>query len=443
MSIRISEKFTFTGLIKFSLPAIFMILLTSLYTAVDGVFISRFVGSDALSAVNIILPIDGIMCGIAIMFGTGGSAIIGKKLGEGNIKEAKENFSLITVAAAVFGFILTVFLMVFMESVLRFLGASNRLLPYCMDYGRILFLFAIPYILQVMFNLLFVTAGKSKLALIVTVISGVMNLVLDYLFIVPLNMGIAGAAWGTAISRLFGGLFPVFYFIFYRSGLCFNRSKLDWAVIGAAMFNGSSEMVSNLATSVTTFLFNITMMELLGEEGVAAMTIVLYTVFIYTAVYLGFANSAAPIISYNYGSKDIPYLKKIFCYCLIFISVSSAVMLLITFLTAKTMIVMFVEYGTFVYDLAYHGYQIFAWNFLFAGINIFSSALFSAFSNGKVSATISFLRTLVFIVGALLILPKLFGVDGLWLAVPAAEFLTFIIVIPLLIVYGKKRYHYR
>ena len=152
MSIRISEKFTFTGLIKFSLPAIFMILLTSLYTAVDGVFISRFVGSDALSAVNIILPIDGIMCGIAIMFGTGGSAIIGKKLGEGNIKEAKENFSLITVAAAVFGFILTVFLMVFMESVLRFLGASNRLLPYCMDYGRILFLFAIPYILQVMFN---------------------------------------------------------------------------------------------------------------------------------------------------------------------------------------------------------------------------------------------------------------------------------------------------
>ena len=442
MTNSISQKFTLTSLFRFSLPSILLLILTSLYTAVDVVFVSRFVGSDALSAINILLPLDSIIIGLSIMFGTGGSAIIGFKLGAGREQEAKENFALITITAIVTGAVVTVLFVLFLPSVIPMLGASDRLFPYCTDYGYILVLFAVPYILQVMFNSLFITAGKPNLALAVTAIAGVMNLGLDYLFIVIFKMGISGAAWGTALSRAFGGLFPVIYFMVNKKGLHFCRPKPDWKVIGRTITNGSSEMVSNIASGVTTFLFNITMMKLLGEDGVAAMTIVLYTQFIYSSVYFGFSNSCAPVISYNYGSGNTLHLKKLFRYCLFIIGGSTVLMLGLSFFAARPLIALFTPAETSVFPLAYHGYVIFIWNFLFAGINVFASSLFSAFSNGGISALISFLRTFVFIIGSLMTLPSFLGVDGLWLAVPVAEALTGFIAVPLMLIYGKRTYSY-
>ena len=442
MQISISRKFTFLSLIKFSLPAIGMLILTSIYTAVDGIFVSRFVGSDALSSINIVLPLDGLMTGAGIMFATGGSAIIGRKLGEGKEQEARENFTLITIAATIAGVIGTLFILMFLSQTMGFLGASERLLPYCTDYGRILFAFAVPYVLQVMFGTLFVTAGKPNLALVVTLICGIMNVVLDYLFIAVWDMGISGAAWGTVISRSFGGIFALIYFAATKDTLRFTGLKWSGRVIWQTISNGSSEMVSNVASGITTFLFNITMMKMIGEDGVAAMTIVLYTQFIYTAIFFGFANSSAPIISFNYGSKDIVYLKKVFRYSMGIIGGSTLIMLLCSILFAKPLLMLFTTPESSVYRLAYHGYLIFIWNFIFAGFNIFASSLFSALSNGLVSAGISFLRTFVFMVGAILILPQFIGINGIWLAVPAAEFLTCIIAIVLTVRYGRKQYHY-
>lgn len=438
----ISTKFSLPVLVKFSLPAIFMLILTSIYTSVDGVFVSRFVGSDALSAINIVLPLENIMCGIAIMFGTGGSAIIGRKLGEGKQAEANENFSLVTVAATAMGLALTIAVFLFMFPIMRFLGASDRLIPYCIDYGRVIYAFAVPYILQIMFNTLFITAGKPNLALAVSVISGLMNIALDYFFIVFLEMGISGAAWGTVISRLFGGIFPVVYFMKKRDGLYFKKPKVDWYVIMHSMGNGSSEMVSQIATGITTLLFNVTMMKRMGEEGVAALTIVLYAQFIFNAAYMGFSNSAAPIISFNYGSKDTAYLKKLFRYCMAIIGSSTLLMIAGSLIMVRPLLDLFIPQGGTVYELAYQGYLIFIWNFLFSGFNIFASALFSALSNGKVSALISFLRTFVFIIGAILILPVLWGVNGIWLAIPVAEFLASVVAVPLILRYGKITYGY-
>ena len=442
MDIQISKQFTLTGLLRFSLPTIVMLILSSVYTTVDGIFISRFVGSDALSALNIVVPLEYFMYGVAIMFGSGSSAIIGRKLGEGKTSEAKENFTLITIVALITGAVFTMLVRTCITQIAGILGASERLMPLCLEYGKILFSFIVLHIIQVMYNTLFVTAGKPNLALAVTVICGLMNICLDYLFIVVFHMGIAGAAWGTVISRTFGGIFPILYFLINRKGLCYVRPERDRKVIMYTMTNGSSEMVGNLATAITTFLFNISMMKLVGEDGVAAISIILYAQYVFTAIFFGFSTSAAPIISYNYGKGDTVYLKRLFRYCLYIIGGSTAFMLIIAGLAAKPLIGVFSEPGSPVYQLTFHGYMIFIWNFVFTGYNIFASALFSAFSNGLVSAIISFMRTLVFIVAMILILLIFCGIDGLWLAIPLAEILTMFIAVPCLIKYGKRKYYY-
>lgn len=442
MEIQISKKFTLPGLLRFSIPAIVMLILSSVYTTVDGIFVSRFVGSDALSALNIVLPLEYFVYGVAVMFASGGTAVIGRKLGEGKLEEAKDNFTLITLAAVCLGILLTLTVQLGFTSIVRMLGASDRLLPLCGAYGSVLFAFIVLHIVQVMYNTFFVTAGKPTLALSVTVICGLMNICLDYLFIVVFRMGIAGAAWGTVISRAFGGIFPLVYFLADRKGLCYVRPHMDVPMLLRSMANGSSEMVANLAMAVTTFLFNVSMMRMAGEDGVAAVSIILYAQYIFTAIFFGFSTGAAPVISYNYGSGDTKYLKKLFRYCLWIIGGSTLLMIGTVLLTAQPLIAVFAEKGSSVYVLTYHGYLIFIWNFVFAGYNIFASALFSAFSNGLVSAVISFLRTLVFIVIAVLTLPVFWGIDGLWLAVPIAEALTFVVAVFCLIRYGKHTYHY-
>ena len=409
MEIQISKKFTLPKLLWFSIPSILMLVLVNFYTMVDGIFVSNYVGSDALSSINIDLPIDFLLYGIGVMFGTGGSAIIGRQLGEGKHQEAKKSLSLITLVSAIAG---------------------------------ILFASAMFCILQVINNTLLVTAGKPKLALVLTMISGGLNVGLDYLFIVVMDMGICGAAWGTSISRIVGGVIPVIYFFCAGKGLCYVKPRFRGWVVRRTITNGSSELLSNLAAAITTFLFNISMMELVGEDGVAAITIILYLQYLFTAIYFGFATSAAPIISYNYGQGDEDYLKKVFRYSLTLIGVGTTLMIVLSILLARPLITVFTDPAGRVYELTYHGYMIFIWNFVFAGFNIFASSMFSAFSNGLISAIISVLRTLVFIVALILILPRLWGIDGLWLSVPLAELLTLIIAIPLLICNGKKVYHY-
>lgn len=437
----ISKEFTLPSLIKFTMPTILMLVFVSTYTIVDGIFVSRYVGTTALSAMNIVFPLINILIGLGVMLGTGGSAIIGRRLGEGKEEEAHSAFTLITAFAIGTGLIISILCLIFIRPLSVFLGADENLLPYCVTYGRVMMAFYAVSVVQTLFQTLFVTAGKPNLGLWLNVAAGVSNIVFDYVFIVLLDMGIVGAAWGTVSGFLVGGIPALVYFAKPRTVLYFVRPKWNGATIAHTLLNGSSEMVTSGAMAVTTFLFNLAMMKLLGEDGVAAITIMLYAQFLFTSAYLGFASGAAPIFSYNYGNRNIPQLKRLFKMCLGIILVSSGVCFGASYLLAVPTITIFASPETNTYAITLYGYKIFVWNFLFAGINIFASSFFTALSNGKVSAAISFLRTFVFVAGSILLLPKFLGIDGIWLAIPAAEAVTVLVAVFFLTV-NRKQYHY-
>ncbi|WMI80436.1 MATE family efflux transporter [Anaerotignum sp. MB30-C6] len=441
MQNELAKDFNLSSLLRFTLPTITMLIFIATYTIVDGIFVSRYVGTDALSAINIIFPLIHVMIGVGIMLGAGGSAVIGRKLGEGKMDEARRNFTLITIFTTILGLVLSGVCLAFITPLSRFLGANEVLLPYCQDYGRVLFTFYSVSVVQVLFQTFFVTAGKPHLGLWLNVASGFANIFFDYLFIVVMGMGVEGAAWGTVSSFLIGGLPPLWYFAKPRATLYFLKPKWDGNVILRSMLNGSSEMVTSSAMAVTTFLFNLAMMEYLGEDGVAAITIVLYAQFLFSAAYMGFSNGVAPIFSYIYGNQNIPRMKKMFKMCVKVILVSSVVISVFSFFMATPTIAIFTSKNTATYEITLQGYHIFAWCFLFAGINIFASSFFTALSNGTVSAIISFLRTFVFVTTCILFLPHVFGINGVWLAVPIAEALTATLALILLFV-NKKRYHY-
>lgn len=437
----ISKDFTLFSLIRFTLPTIVMLVFMSAYTIVDGIFVSRFVGTTALSAINIVFPLSSFLMGIGIMLGTGGSAIIGRQLGEGTEEHARETFSLIVFFTLFVGVALSLVCFICITPFSRILGADDTLLPYCVDYGKILMLFYSASVLQVLFQTLFVTAGKPTLGLGLNLLSGVANIVFDYVFIVLCDMGITGAAWGTVVGYLIGGVLPLLYFARPRTVLYFMKPKWDCSAILSAMLNGSSEMVSSLASAITTFLFNISMMHFAGEDGVAAITIILYAQFVFSATYLGFSNGVAPVISYNYGNRNIVRLKRLFRMCIGVIAVFSIAGLGFSYLMAVPAVAVFAPVGSNTYAIALDGYRIFMWNFLFAGINIFASSFFTALSNGKVSAAISFLRTFIFVVGSILILPHFLEINGIWLSIPVAEGCTMLIALFFLCAY-RKVYHY-
>ncbi|MDO4530670.1 MAG: MATE family efflux transporter [Bacillota bacterium] len=441
MQNELSREYHLSSLIRFTLPTIIMLVFVATYTIVDGIFVSRYVGTTALSAMNIVFPLINILLGLGIMLGTGGSAIIGRKLGEGRTEAARSAFTLITAFAIGTGLIISLLCLVFIRPLSLFLGADETLLPYCMEYGSIMMTFYTMSVVQTLFQTLFVTAGKPNLGLWLNVGAGVANIFFDYLFIVKLNMGIAGAAWGTVSGFLIGGIPALVYFAKPRTVLYFVKPKWNGSIILRTVLNGSSEMVTSGAMAVTTFLFNISMMELLGEDGVAAITILLYAQFLFSSAYLGFSSGAAPIFSYNYGARNIVQLKRLFKMCVGIILVSSLVCFGVSYLLAVPTIAIFTPKDSTTYAITLYGYQIFVWNFLFAGINIFASAFFTALSNGKVSALISFLRTFIFVAGSILILPKFLGIDGIWLAIPAAEAVTVLIAVGFLAA-NRKHYHY-
>lgn len=441
MSNSITKDFKFFSLIRFSLPTMIMMIFMSLYTIVDGIFISRLLGTDALSASNIVFPVISIILAVGIMLSTGGSALIARKLGEGKEKEARESFSFLLLISFLFGVIILILGILFIKPIICILGATDVLLPYCIDYLSVSLFLAPAAMLQMMFQTFFVTAGKPFIGLLLTISGGIANMVLDYLFMGPFQMGISGAALATGIGQLIPAVIGLFYFFFIRHSLYITKPVFRFSVIKESCLNGSSEMVTNLSCAIVTYLFNITMLNFLGEAGVAAITIVLYGQFLFNALYMGFSMGVAPVISYNYGSQNHPLLRRIFKICINFISISSIIITLTALVSSPVIVGIFTPTGTDTYYIAQTGFFLFSINYLFAGINIFASSMFTAFSDGKVSAWISFIRTFVLIVLNILLLPYFLGVNGVWLAVPVAEFMT--LFLSVYFFYKKRKlYHY-
>lgn len=419
----LSQDFNTLTLLRFAAPTIFMMIFMGLYTIVDTIFVSRFVNTDALAAINIVCPVVNLTVGIGGMLAAGGNAIIARKMGCGKTREAKENFTLLLLVGLVLGIILAAAGLLYMEPMLFSLGASQRLLPYCKEYLTILCLFLPANILQSLFQNLFVTAGKPGLGLGLSLAAGQANILLDYIFMVPLNMGITGAALGTGIGYLIITVAGVWFFANSKGTLSIVKPKWDFSVLLESCFNGSSELVSQLASAITTFLFNITMIRWLGEGGVAAITIMIYSQFLLSTLFIGYGIGVAPVLGYNYGSKNLVRQKAVFRISMRFILVVSSMAFLASWFGGVAITTLFAAPGSEVYRIATEGFRIFSFAFLFCGINIFTSAMFTALSNGKTSAILSFLRTLGFVTIGLLLLPKLCGVIGIWLAVPLAEFI--------------------
>ncbi|RGD74514.1 MATE family efflux transporter [Anaerofustis stercorihominis] len=441
MNNSISKEFNLSSLIKFSLPTIIMMLFMALYTIVDGVFVSRIVGINGLSAINIIEPLMNLFFGAAIMFGTGGSAIIGRKIGEKKDDEANGDLSLIVLTVFIISAVMSVISLLFLDKIIYFLGASDVLFKYCYDYLKICLTFIPLLMFQLVFSSLFVTAGKPALGLAFTIIAGITNIFLDYIFMVPMDMGISGAALGTTIGYMIPSAAGLIFFIFNKKGLHFGKIDKNLKVLTECMTNGASEMVGHVSMCITNWMFNVTLMRMLGEQGVAAISLLLYAQFLFNSMYMGFSSGVAPIISYNFGSENKLQLQRIFKNSIKIIMVSTVTIFVMSLVFAQDVVSIFIPKSSDTYGLAIRAYLLFSVTFLFSGFNIFASSMFTALSNGKISALISFMRTFVFIAGAIILLPLVIGVDGLWLAIPIAEVLALIISITC-IVKQKDRYNY-
>lgn len=438
----LAREFHTVSLIKFALPNIGMMIFLSLYTIVDGMFISRLVGTTALSAINMSFPLNSLQMAIGIMLGTGGSAIIARRQGEGRADEARQNFTMLVTVAALVGLCFAVLGNIFLDPILRVLGTSELQWADCRIYTLIQLAFAPMLFLQTSFQTLFVTAGKPGLGLLTSVGGGITNMVLDWLFIGPMNMGVAGAAIATCLGYCVPSVIGLVYFFRNRNGsLFFVPFKFDGATLAAACGNGSSEMVSNIANAVTTFMFNMLFMRYRGEDGVAAITIAMYFQFVFTAVYFGFSMGVAPVISYKFGERNIPQLGRIFRICMTFVLACSLGAYLLSWVTLEPALTLFTPRGSGVYEIAMSGFPIYAVSFLLMGTSIFASSLFTALSDGLVSAIISFSRTLVFLAAMLLLLPLILEELGIWLAVPVAEGLGVMVSVYFLLK-GRKTYQY-
>ncbi len=429
---------SFKSIFRFTFPSIVLMVFTSLYVMVDGIFVARLISTDALSALNIIYPLVNIFMAIGIMMATGGSAICAIKLGQAKDYEARQDFSSFLIAATILSVIIAYLLWLNIEALIYALGSNQQIYQLCYDYAWPMLFFGPVFVMQVILQFFCITAGRPALAVIITLIGGLSNIVLDYLLIATFNLGILGAALATGLGALFSVIYGLIWFIWGKNNsLRLTKPNFKLITMAKAAINGSSEMVSNIATAITTYLFNITMMNLVGSAGVAAITIVLYAQFLLTAIYLGYANGVAPLISFNYGEQNKPKLQALIKISLKFIMMSSIIISICSLIFAPSIAAIFADNATEVSNIAVPGLRIFTIGFLFSGLNIFCSSMFTAFANGKVSAFISFLRTFLFIGGAILILPQILDITGVWLAVPIAEALTVIISIILLKRYRK------
>lgn len=423
----LAQNWRTATLLRFAAPTMFMMLFMGLYTIVDILFVARFVGTDALSAINIVCPVTNLIVGLGTMLAAGGNAILSRKMGAGMHQEAKEDFTLLILAGTLIGVLLFALGTLSMTPLLQFLGASPRLWPYAQDYLWLMLLFAPASMLQTLFASLFVTAGKPTLGALLSISAGIANIILDYVFIVICDLGIRGAALGTGMGMLLPALGGWILFSHKKGILHFTKPILRWQVLTESCLNGASELVSQCATAVTTLLFNRTMMQLAGEDGVAAMTIIIYSQFMLQTLFIGYGMGIAPIIGYNHGSNNHPMQRRIMRTSLSLIGLSSLLLFALSRWHTAKLIACFAMPNTTVYSLAIQGFTLFTWSLLFCGTNLFISAAFTALSNGRLSATLSFLRTFGLLAPFILILPNIANTTGLWLAIPLAESIMWVI----------------
>ncbi len=443
MPINISDKFDYKKLLRFTFPSIVMMLFTSLYVIADGYFVSNFCGKTALASVNFSYPVLMILGSIGFMFGTGGSAIISKKLGEKKDEEANNIFSFLVIFSLFLGIILTVFGLLFMEKIAYLMGARGELLDLTTLYGKIILTCLPAYILQYEFQCLFVTANKPKLGLYVTVAAGVSNIILDWFFICILNTGVAGGAIATAASQLVGGIIPFVYFLRKNTSLLRLRLHFKWdgKSLLKAVTNGSSEFMGNISASIVSAIYNLQLLKYSGEDGLAAYAVIMYVNIIFMSLFIGYSVGSAPIISYNYGAEDIEHLKSIIKKSYVIITLGSFSMIGLSLLLARPLGLIFVSYDKKLLDFTVHAFRLYSISFLFCGFSIFSSSLFTALNNGMVSALISFVRTLFFQVVCVLLIPYILGTDGIWLSTAAAEIEAYVFSL-FFVLSNKKKYGY-
>ena len=442
MKIQLSDHFSYSKLIKFTLPTIAMMIFTSIYGVVDGVFVSNCVGSDAFAAVNLIMPIIMILGSVGFMIGTGGSAIVSKTLGEGKKEKANEYFSMLVYLCVVSGVILSVIGIIFTGPIAVLLGAKGSIAKDCVTYGRTVFFMLTGLFLQNAFQSFLVVAEKPKLGLFVTLLAGFTNMFLDFLFVYVLRFGDFGAALATGISQFVGSVIPIIYFAGGKNNvLKLTKCRFNKDIIIKTCINGSSEMVTNMSMSLVNILYNMQLMKYIGTNGVVAYGIIMYVGFIFVGTYMGYAVGSAPVISYHYGAGNKDELKNLFKRSLTIIIVSSVVMTLIAEIIAGYLAGIFVSYDNNLLELTTEAIRIYAVSYLISGINIFASSFFTALNNGVVSAVISFMRMFVFQVVMILFLPVVLGISGIWTAVIAAEVLSVVISV-MFLVKNRKKYSY-
>lgn len=442
MSIQLSDHFNYRKLLRFTLPSIVMMIFTSIYGVVDGFFVSNFVGKTPFAAVNFIMPFLMILGAVGFMFGTGGSALIAKTMGEGDPEKANRLFSLFVYVSAACGIVIAVAGIAFIRPIASLLGAEGTMLDDCVTYGRIILIALPAYMLQYEFQSFFVTAEKPQLGLFVTIAAGVTNIVLDALFVAVFRWGLVGAAAATAISQMVGGIVPLFYFFRRNSSLLrLGKTRFDGRALLKACTNGSSELMSNISTSIVSMLYNLQLMHYVGEDGVSAYGVLMYVNMIFLAAFIGYSVGTAPVVGYHYGAGNHKELKSLLKKSMNLILIFSLVMFGLAELLAKPLSMIFVGYDQGLLDLTLRAFLLYSFSFLFSGVGIYGSSFFTALNDGLTSALISFLRTLVFQVAAVLIFPGIWGIDGIWLSIVAAELMS-AIVTELFLFTKRKKYHY-
>ncbi|MBQ8540027.1 MAG: MATE family efflux transporter [Clostridia bacterium] len=428
MAIKLSDHFTLRRLLKFVFPSIVMMVFTSIYGVVDGLFVSNYAGKDAFTAVNLIYPFIMVLGAVGFMIGTGGTAIVAKTLGEGEGRLANRYFSFLVYVTIVFGAATAIAGIVLLRPMAQLLGAEGVMVDYCVTYGRII-LCALPFfMLQNIFQSFFVSAEKPQLGLFVTVMAGLTNIVLDYVLVGVIPLGLVGAAVATAISQTVGGLVPFLYFAFPNSSvLRLTKTKIYPAVLLKTCSNGMSELLGNISMSLVSMLYNFKLIEVAGNDGVAAYGVIMYLQFIFVSIFIGYAIGSAPIISYNYGAGNERELKGVFRKSLILMVGTGVAMALASFLLSNPLSKVFVGYDEKLFTMTVRGFKLFSVAFLACGVNIFASSFFTALNNGLVSAILSVLRTVVFQVIFVLALPLLWGLDGIWFSSPMTEIVSVVV----------------
>lgn len=441
-TIQLSDHFSYSKLLRFTLPSMVMMVFTSIYGVVDGIFVSNFVGKTPFAAINLIMPLLMFLGIVGFMFGSGGSALIAKTIGEGNNERANRIFSMLVVVGILSGIVLGVLGYLLVKPVAIMLGATGKLLNDSVVYGQIV-LVALPFFtLQNMFQSLFVTAERPKMGLLVTVISGVLNIILDIVFILLFDWGLMGAAFATVLSQVVGGVIPVFYFAFPNTSLLrIVKPLFDFKALWHTTLNGMSEFFSTVSMTVVSALYNYQLMKYIGEDGVAAYGVIMYITFIFFTLFIGFSMGSAPIVSYNYGARNDEELKNVFLKSVHIIALISAGLVIVTQFLARPLALLFAGYDSDLLELTIKAFRIYSISFLLAGFNGYVSSFFTALNNGVVSAVLATSRTLVFETIAVLVLPLVFGLDGIWFAVILAEIMALVLTL-IFVVKLRRRYRY-